>query len=301
MKKSNILIDWFKVCEIELFHVAPGYFAIALILNLSLYLYMLTINLWFLSSIVIYPIFYIFLLAIYNYRNRLIISAEGTRKEKHTLRNKAHFPLEKIIGSRKIKFVYDAKLNIDENIKNIMVLKEKIKPNDEIIYFGIVSVPYNALLGYIIGSEQEYHIYNYDRTRSIWEDITSFDEKPDVVMKKTIYKSSTKVNALISLSFNINHNSVFDNKRDLVEFSIEDYKLDKKIDYPHVIDFVLKNLVNYEEIDFYIAANNGVVFYLGTRLSDSNIPETRVFEYSGNASKGYDFCINLKTRDSFEL
>jgi len=296
-KKSSVLTEWFKTCEIELFYVAPSYFIIALLLNLGLYICLSLINLWFLSSIIAYPIFFIILLAIYNFKNRIVISAEGTRQTTHTLRNKTRFPLEKVIGARKIKFIYDANLSIEENINNIMLRKEKINPNSEIIYYGIVSIPYNALLGYLIGSEQEYHIYNYDRTKSLWEDITIYDEKPEIMMKKTPYPSSEKVNALLSLSFDINPNSVVDFNRDTIEFSLKDSKLDKKIDYTHVIDYVLRKLVEYKEIDFYIAANNGFVFYLGTRLSDSNIPESRIFEYSGDPKTGYTYCINLKTKD----
>jgi hypothetical protein len=241
-----------------------------------------------------YPVIFLAFLCIYNFSHAVIIEAKGIRDGVIPQITKPDFPFLKVIGSRKIKIVYNSSIDFQDFRNQIETKLKTICKYNDIYYYGLISVPLNVSIGYRIGQKIRTHIYNFDRTKSNWLEISNFDKINCFTTSKYTGDNPGSVNIVLPFSYRVDLNKI-NNGYDTYVINLETQSIDLDNSYASIMKKITDIIIEYDNAHFFTAINNGLAFYLGMRLNDSNLPNAYFYEYGGSDNPEYTFSINIKT------
>lgn len=254
----------------------------------------------FVLFVITYPIIFLVFLCIYNFNHKVIIEAIGIRDGVTPKIIKPSFPFPKVIGSRQIRIVYNS-TNDFQDIRNQIETKlKKIYKYDDIYYYGLISIPMNASIGYRIGQHVRTHIYNFDRTKSNWLEASNFDKTSKFTINKFDGDNHESVNIVLPFSYRIDLSKI-KNGYDTYVIDLNSQSIDLDNSYASIMKEITNIIIEYENTHFFTAINNGLAFYIGMRLNDSNLPNAYFYEYGGSNNPGYTFSVNIETLEKITL
>ncbi len=293
--EDKFVIELFYTIEKVLFRKSKLLFFISFfILIVSGYL-LYTINIYLVSLLITYPIVYLFFLAGFNFYNVNILSAVGIREGKVPYITKPEFDFTDYLGAKQIEIRFDSNKPINESIDAINKTVDLIPSKNKILYYGRISVPINAYIGYKLAQKREVEIYNFNRTKNKWYLINEFSTYDKVSSTFIAKNKSNVLNVILPLSYPIIYDLIVDKECDCLEVNTINSDIDQEIPYQEIVKCITDKIIFYDMVNFYVSANNGFVFYLGRRLSDSNMPTSYFYEYGGGNNKKYLYKVHIQS------
>ncbi len=280
----------------ELFNENKIFFSLASLLTVGIPFLLGNIKSTFFLLVISYPFSFLLFLLAHNYFFRVVFKCIGIRNGEIPTISKPNFPFEKVIGAKKISIIYNSNLPFKDIKNQIIISSKRIKYVKDIYYYGMISVPINAAIGYVFGQKRKVHIYNYDRTKSEWYAISRFEKQIEINVSKEKGDDNNQVNIVLPFSYPIDTSKILNNN-DIIIIKIQDTGIDLDASYSLIVNQITNIIKHYQVAHFFASINNGFALYLGARLNDSNLPVSLFYEYGGSKNKAYIYSLNIKTLD----
>ncbi len=193
---------------------------------------------------------------------------------------------------------------------------ERISQANEVAYFGLSRIPLSFLLGSRIGNNSNITVFDFDRTKKSWTQISYHffknlfpnKSKLEILNERTIDESGKDLILSISVSYLVSIDdaiSVVANPYKVVDMRINNFEKGKydrlkskreivklKTDFKKYLDTVSDNS-NIDTIHLFYSGPNSLAFVFGSMYSNSMHKNIIVYNYNNNDIPKYSWSISI--------
>ncbi|KXF79939.1 SAVED domain-containing protein [Enterovibrio coralii] len=201
----------------------------------------------------------------------------------------------------------DKVLGIERSIEERRL--QKGADDVEIIYGGIVPVPFAFLTGYLLDDESSIQVVDWNRESSSWGELKSKDDDEKFIVKNVVKNEESKeLVVAISFSYHADIEAIKDtfSGMNLLQLSLMNPRFNNhwsktkqdRLAY-EFIECIKAQLVDgYEKIHLILASQNSVAFRFGQAYDRRNLPPVTIYQYERNQTLKYPWGICIPNRSS---
>lgn len=205
---------------------------------------------------------------------------------------------------------------IDNQKKVITTYSEKMSKANEVAYFGLSRIPLSFLLGNRIGNNNNITVFDFDREKNSWtqishnfcKNIPKSKSKLEVVNERIINESGKDLVLAISISYLVGVDdaiSVVPNPYKMVDMRINNFEKGKfdrlkskketiklKLEFKKFLDNISLDS-NIDTIHLFYSGPNSLAFLFGSVYSNSIHKNIIVHNFNNNDSPKYSWSISI--------
>ncbi|MBE8232576.1 MAG: SAVED domain-containing protein [Endozoicomonadaceae bacterium] len=174
----------------------------------------------------------------------------------------------------------------------------------QIVYGGLVPVPFSFLSGYLLDDESSIDIIDWDRGKSSWLELETLnDDKDTFSIKKVLSSNNTEVVVAVSFSYHVDSKAIDEVFTDMtqIHLQLENQRFDnhwsklKQNRLAYEFIEAIKSLIadGYEQIHLVLACQNSVAFRFGQAYDRRNLPPVTIYQYERSNSTKYPWGVNI--------
>lgn len=181
----------------------------------------------------------------------------------------------------------------------------QVSPEDvEIVYGGLVPVPFAFLTGYLLDDETHVEVLDWDRKLSGWRELDAVDDNDSFVIDSSpLYPTTKEVVLAVSFSYVVDKEGIekafpgipkiylqLTNQRFDNHWS--KHKQDRlAYEFFEVVKSFLDN--DIEQVHLILACQNSVAFRFGQAYDKRNLPPITVYQYERKGTIRYPWGVHL--------
>ncbi len=181
----------------------------------------------------------------------------------------------------------------------------QVSPEDvEIVYGGLVPVPFAFLTGYLLDDETHVEVLDWDRKLSGWRELDAVDDNDSFVIDSSpLYPTTKEVVLAVSFSYVVDKEGIEKAFPDIPKIYLQltnqrfdnhwsKHKQDRlAYEFFEVIKSFLAN--DIEQVHLILACQNSVAFRFGQAYDKRNLPPITVYQYERKGTIRYPWGVHL--------